>query len=179
MNSLLFPYNPPVCESIDKWRFFYSYCWQVQLNMTKQSVDSQGTDEMTVFKTLASEIVQGNVLLYGIQIDHSKVIFLMRYHYMCWRDSSPKIWNCSFVYMSSKPYFGLDKRSRNIQDEPCLKTWSEGLKHVSFREFIKNLHYIFVIVAPGKKKIMENDVWICPVWLRPPLKTLRQRREWL
>ncbi|KAI2656375.1 D-ribitol-5-phosphate cytidylyltransferase [Labeo rohita] len=70
-------------ENTDHARLYPVVIVWVQLNMTKQSVDSQGTDEMTVFKTLASEIVQGNVLLYGIQIDHSKVIFLMRYHYMC------------------------------------------------------------------------------------------------
>lgn len=62
---------------------FYSFCWQVQLNMTKQSVDSQKTDELTAFMGLASEVKQGNVLLYGIEIDHSKVIFLMSYHYIC------------------------------------------------------------------------------------------------
>lgn len=51
--------------------------------MTKQSVDSQKTDELTAFMGLASEVIQGNVLLYGIEIDHSKVIFLMSYHYIC------------------------------------------------------------------------------------------------
>ncbi|XP_050984435.1 D-ribitol-5-phosphate cytidylyltransferase [Labeo rohita] len=60
-------------ENTDHARLYPVVIVWVQLNMTKQSVDSQGTDEMTVFKTLASEIVQGNVLLYGIQIDHSKV----------------------------------------------------------------------------------------------------------
>ncbi|XP_067306462.1 D-ribitol-5-phosphate cytidylyltransferase [Pseudorasbora parva] len=45
----------------------------VQLNMTKQSAESQTTDELTAFINLASEVIQGNILLYGIEIDHSKV----------------------------------------------------------------------------------------------------------
>ncbi|KAK7172036.1 hypothetical protein R3I93_004356 [Phoxinus phoxinus] len=45
----------------------------VQLNITKQSVNSQKTEELTAFMRLASEVIQGNVLLYGIEIDHSKV----------------------------------------------------------------------------------------------------------
>ncbi|KTF98357.1 hypothetical protein cypCar_00032058 [Cyprinus carpio] len=45
----------------------------VQLNMTKQSVDSQKTDELAAFRSLASEVIQGNVLLYGIQIEHTKI----------------------------------------------------------------------------------------------------------
>jgi len=43
--------------------------------MTKRSIDSQTTDELTAFMGLASEVLQGNVLLYGIEIDHSKVFF--------------------------------------------------------------------------------------------------------
>ncbi|XP_052432458.1 D-ribitol-5-phosphate cytidylyltransferase isoform X2 [Carassius gibelio] len=45
----------------------------VWLNMTNQSVDSQKTEELRAFRSLASEVILGNVLLYGIQIDHTKV----------------------------------------------------------------------------------------------------------
>nr|XP_055052984.1 D-ribitol-5-phosphate cytidylyltransferase isoform X3 [Misgurnus anguillicaudatus] len=45
----------------------------VQLNVTKRSFDTQKTDELTSFRRLASEIKQGNVLLYGIHIDHTEV----------------------------------------------------------------------------------------------------------
>ncbi|XP_043114945.1 D-ribitol-5-phosphate cytidylyltransferase [Puntigrus tetrazona] len=57
-------------EDIDHTRLYPVVVVWVQLNMTKQSVDSQKTDE---FRSLASEVIQGNVLLYGIQIDHTKV----------------------------------------------------------------------------------------------------------
>ncbi|XP_051963248.1 D-ribitol-5-phosphate cytidylyltransferase isoform X1 [Xyrauchen texanus] len=45
----------------------------VQLNMTKQSFDTQKADDLKSFMGLASDVLQGNILLYGIQIDHSKV----------------------------------------------------------------------------------------------------------
>ncbi|XP_051521016.1 D-ribitol-5-phosphate cytidylyltransferase-like isoform X2 [Myxocyprinus asiaticus] len=45
----------------------------VQLNMTKQSFDTQKADDLKAFMGLASEVLQGNILLYGIQTDHSKV----------------------------------------------------------------------------------------------------------
>ncbi|KAK2880844.1 hypothetical protein QQF64_008839 [Cirrhinus molitorella] len=60
-------------EDTDHARLYPVVIVWVQLNMTKQSADSQRTDELTVFRSLASEVLQGNVLLYGIQIDHSKV----------------------------------------------------------------------------------------------------------
>ncbi|ROL45146.1 D-ribitol-5-phosphate cytidylyltransferase [Anabarilius grahami] len=70
-------------EDIGHTRLYPLVVVWVQLNMTKQSVDSQKTDELTAFMGLASEVIQGNVLLYGIEINHSKVIFLMSYHYIC------------------------------------------------------------------------------------------------
>uniref|UniRef100_A0A8C1KY83 D-ribitol-5-phosphate cytidylyltransferase n=1 Tax=Cyprinus carpio TaxID=7962 RepID=A0A8C1KY83_CYPCA len=73
-------------EDTDHTRLYPVVIVWVQLNMTKQSVDSQKTDELAAFRSLASEVIQGNVLLYGIQIEHTKVIFSMRYHYMCLRD---------------------------------------------------------------------------------------------
>ncbi|XP_058655513.1 D-ribitol-5-phosphate cytidylyltransferase isoform X3 [Onychostoma macrolepis] len=60
-------------EDTDHTRLYPVVVVWVQLNMTKQSVDSQKTDELTAFRSLASEVIQGNVLLYGIQIDHTKV----------------------------------------------------------------------------------------------------------
>lgn len=54
--------------------------WQVKLNATKRSFDTQKTDELTTFMRLASEVKQANVLLYGIQIDHTKVIVLNCLH---------------------------------------------------------------------------------------------------
>ncbi|XP_048017093.1 D-ribitol-5-phosphate cytidylyltransferase [Megalobrama amblycephala] len=60
-------------EDIGHARLYPLVVVWVQLNMTKQSVDSQKTDELTAFMGLASEVIQGNVLLYGIEIDHSKV----------------------------------------------------------------------------------------------------------
>lgn len=60
-------------EDTDHARLYPVVVVWVQLNMTKQSVDSQKTDELTAFRSLASEVIQGNVLLYGIQIDHTKV----------------------------------------------------------------------------------------------------------
>lgn len=45
----------------------------VKLNTTKRSFDTQKTDELATFMRLASEVKQANVLLYGIQIDHTKV----------------------------------------------------------------------------------------------------------
>lgn len=60
-------------EDIGHARLYPVVIVWVQLNMTKQSVESQKTDESTTFMGLASEVIQGNVLLYGIEIDHSKV----------------------------------------------------------------------------------------------------------
>uniref|UniRef100_A0A8C2AWQ5 D-ribitol-5-phosphate cytidylyltransferase n=1 Tax=Cyprinus carpio TaxID=7962 RepID=A0A8C2AWQ5_CYPCA len=60
-------------EDTDHARLYPVVIVWVQLNMTKQSVDSQKTDELTAFRSLASEVIQGNVLLYGIQIEHTKV----------------------------------------------------------------------------------------------------------
>lgn len=60
-------------EDTDHTRLYPVVVVWVQLNMTKQSVDSQKTDELTAFRSLASEVIQGNVLLCGIQIDHTKV----------------------------------------------------------------------------------------------------------
>ncbi|XP_067221657.1 D-ribitol-5-phosphate cytidylyltransferase isoform X2 [Chanodichthys erythropterus] len=60
-------------EDIGHARLYPLVVVWVQLNMTKQSVDSQKTDKLTAFLGLASEVKQGNVLLYGIEIDHSKV----------------------------------------------------------------------------------------------------------
>ncbi|XP_042627396.1 D-ribitol-5-phosphate cytidylyltransferase-like isoform X4 [Cyprinus carpio] len=60
-------------EDTDHTRLYPVVIVWVQLNMTKQSVDSQKTDELAAFRSLASEVIQGNVLLYGIQIEHTKV----------------------------------------------------------------------------------------------------------
>uniref|UniRef100_A0A672L8I8 D-ribitol-5-phosphate cytidylyltransferase n=1 Tax=Sinocyclocheilus grahami TaxID=75366 RepID=A0A672L8I8_SINGR len=60
-------------EDTDHARLYPVVVVWVQLNVTKQSVGSQKTDELTAFRSLASEVIQGNVLLYGIQIDHTKV----------------------------------------------------------------------------------------------------------
>ncbi|KTG06565.1 hypothetical protein cypCar_00021783, partial [Cyprinus carpio] len=59
-------------EHTDHARLYPVVVVWVQLNMTNKSVDSQKTDELA-FRTLASEVILGNVLLYGIQIDHTKV----------------------------------------------------------------------------------------------------------
>lgn len=56
-------------EDIDHARLYPVVIVWVQLSKTKQSADSQETDE---FMALASEVKQRNVLLYGIKIDHSK-----------------------------------------------------------------------------------------------------------
>lgn len=60
-------------EDIDHARLYPVVVVWVQLNMTNQSVDSQKTEELRAFRSLASEVILGNVLLYGIQIDHTKV----------------------------------------------------------------------------------------------------------
>uniref|UniRef100_A0A672M9T9 D-ribitol-5-phosphate cytidylyltransferase n=1 Tax=Sinocyclocheilus grahami TaxID=75366 RepID=A0A672M9T9_SINGR len=60
-------------EDTDHARLYPVVIVWVQLNMAKQSVDSQKTDELTAFRSLASEVIQGNILLYGIQIEHTKV----------------------------------------------------------------------------------------------------------
>jgi len=175
--------------------FFSSFCWQVQLNMTKQSIDSQKTNELTAFMGLASEVLQGNVLLYGIEIDHSKVFFKWDIIISVKDIVRPKCEIIALFTSFISAWSGMNKRSSSIQEEPRFNAWSGGLKRVLLRIIKKKsslcishwvrrknlaqmcLTRLFVVSA--QLCVMKIYVWICPVCLRLPLKTLRQQREWL
>lgn len=81
-NVVLFFYFSSTCRwfTLRVMSLFSFLHWQVKLNTTKRSFDTQKTDELTTFMRLASELKQANVQLYGIQIDHTKVIVLNRPH---------------------------------------------------------------------------------------------------